>query len=111
MTDLSEIAQSLLASDIDKLERLVRTAIDGNIPAQERLNKNVVIGSYGNFSTPYPITTKSGEPIRTQEHVIGIWLAPFEDKMHNYHQATTIYTVIKPSGWIGEPVILADDNQ
>jgi len=44
MADLSEIAQSLVARDIAKIEELTRAAIDANIPAQEILNKDVVAG-------------------------------------------------------------------
>ena len=44
MADLGEIAQSLVARDIAKIEELTRAAIDANIPAQEILNKDVVAG-------------------------------------------------------------------
>ena len=44
MADLSEIAQSLVARDVAKIEELTRAAIDANIPAQEILNKDVVAG-------------------------------------------------------------------
>jgi len=44
MAALSEIAQSLVARDIAKIEELTRAAIDANIPAQEILNKDVVAG-------------------------------------------------------------------
>ena len=44
MADLSEIARSLVARDIAKVEELTRAAIDANIPAQEILNKDVVAG-------------------------------------------------------------------
>jgi len=44
MADLGEIAQSLVARDIAKVEELTRAAIDANIPAQEILNKDVVAG-------------------------------------------------------------------
>ena len=44
MADLGEIARSLVARDIAKIEELTRAAIDANIPAQEILNKDVVAG-------------------------------------------------------------------
>ncbi len=44
MADLSEIAQSLVARDTAKIEELTRAAIDANIPAQEILNKGMVVG-------------------------------------------------------------------
>jgi len=44
MADLGEIAQSLVARDMAKIEELTRAAIDANIPAQEILNKDVVAG-------------------------------------------------------------------
>jgi len=44
MADLSEIAQSLVARDIAKIEELTRAAIDANVPAQEILDEDVVAG-------------------------------------------------------------------
>ena len=44
MADLSEIAKSLVERDIARTEELTKAAIDANIPAQEILNKDVVVG-------------------------------------------------------------------
>jgi len=44
MADLREIAKSLVERDIAKTVELTRAAIDANIPAQEILNKDVVVG-------------------------------------------------------------------
>ncbi len=44
MADLSEITKSLVERDTAKIEKLTRAAIDANIPAQEILNKGVIIG-------------------------------------------------------------------
>jgi len=44
MADLSEIAESLVERDIVKTEELTKAAIDAGIPAEEILNKDVVVG-------------------------------------------------------------------
>ncbi len=67
MADLSEIAQSLVARDIAKIEELTRAAIDANIPAQEILNKDVVVGmqvigeQFGNGEIFLPELLMAGE--------------------------------------------------
>jgi conjugal transfer pilus assembly protein TraV len=45
-----------------------------------------------------------GEPLRYGETVMRVWISPFEDREGNYHQESTIYSVIKPGSWIGVPV-------
>ena len=44
MSDLSEIAESLVERDIVKTEGLIKAAIDAGIPAGEILNKDIVAG-------------------------------------------------------------------
>ncbi len=67
MADLSEIAQSLVARDIARIEELTRAAIDANIPAQEILNKDVVVGmqiigeQFGNGEIFLPELLMAGE--------------------------------------------------
>lgn len=52
----------------------------------------------------YHVTTpQAGAPIRYGESVARIWIAPFEDKEGNYHEPSFVYTVIKPSHWVGLP--------
>lgn len=59
----------------------------------------------GDFQT-FPSTSayKVGEPIRYGETVQRIWIAPFEDTDGNYHQDSTIYSVMNHGHWIGHPV-------
>ena len=44
MADLSEITEGLVERDIAKAEALTKAAINAKIPAQEILNKDVVVG-------------------------------------------------------------------
>lgn len=62
-----------------------------------------------NTLIPTPVVYKSeinfrrGEPLRYGETVMRVWVAPYEDTAGNYHQESDIYTVVKPSHWIGFP--------
>ena len=59
----------------------------------------------------YNVTTpKPGEPIRYGESIQRIWIAPYEDASGNYHDPSYIYTIIKPSHWIGVPANEIKDN-
>lgn len=49
------------------------------------------------------INVLNHQPLRYGETVMRVWVAPYEDTAGNYHQESDIYTVIKPSHWIGNP--------
>lgn len=62
-------------------------------------------GSFDNFSTPFPDSVISpGAPLRIQEQIMPIWIAPYQDKEGNYHDAATLYTIVHPGTWAGNPV-------
>ena len=42
-------------------------------------------------------------PVRYPDDVMRVWIAPYEDSIGNYHQASSVYTVTHPSYWIGNP--------
>lgn len=44
-----------------------------------------------------------GLPMRTPEDVLRVWIAPYEDTNGNFHQASDVYTVSRPSVWVGNP--------
>jgi type IV conjugative transfer system lipoprotein TraV len=49
-------------------------------------------------TTPAP-----GEPVRFGEQVQRIWIAPYQDRVNNYHEPSYIYTVLNKPHWIGSP--------
>lgn len=38
-------------------------------------------------------------PKRTQEKTLSIWIAPYEDKSGNFHEAAVIHTVVQTGSW------------
>ena len=50
----------------------------------------------------------NGQPLRHKESVQHIWIAPFEDKDGVYHQASSIFVVLKKSHWDGLPPSVGD---
>lgn len=50
------------------------------------------------------LATNAPAPVRREATVMRIWIAAFEDKAGNYYQPTTVYTVVKPGFWVGQPV-------
>ncbi|MFM8453416.1 MAG: TraV family lipoprotein [Gammaproteobacteria bacterium] len=42
-----------------------------------------------------------GHPLRSQEVVAQIWVAPYEDEDGVYHQATYLNTVLQAAKWLG----------
>ena len=53
----------------------------------------------------------TGEPLRYGERVEQIWIAPFQDKQKNYHQAGSVYTVLEKSHWHTPPVNEIKNNE
>jgi|HubBroStandDraft_4_1064222.scaffolds.fasta_scaffold968479_2 conjugal transfer pilus assembly protein TraV len=47
--------------------------------------------------------TSASSSFRRHETVLPIWIAPFEDTDGNYHQASEVYTILKPGYWQGHP--------
>lgn len=62
-------------------------------------------GAFDNFSTPYPASIiTAGAPLRIQEQIMAVWITPYQDKQGNYHDASTLYTVIEKGQWAAHPV-------
>lgn len=51
-----------------------------------------------NVATPIP-----GDPVRYGETVQRIWIAPYTDSAHNYHEPSYVFTVLDKSHWVGLP--------
>ena len=43
-------------------------------------------------------------PIRSNEEIQQIWIGPYEDASGNYHEASSVYAVIKKGRWLSNPV-------
>ena len=43
-------------------------------------------------------------PIRSNEEIQQIWIGPYEDANGNYHEASSVYSVIKKGRWSSDPV-------
>lgn len=55
---------------------------------------------------PYPMPAlNQGDPLRVQESVMRIWVAPYQDAAGNYYQPSYVYTVIQPAHWMATPPI------
>jgi conjugal transfer pilus assembly protein TraV len=49
---------------------------------------------------PLTVTTKVGSsPVRSPETLVPVWIAPYEDTIGNYHEASVIWTVTKSGYW------------
>jgi type IV conjugative transfer system lipoprotein TraV len=69
--------------------------------------KNFMINS----SAAYQIDgSKTYDPLRHEERVIKVWIAPYEDDVGNYHQGNTTATVAKKGYWIEHlPKVVLED--
>lgn len=49
------------------------------------------------------VTPMPGQPVRTTGRVQRLWIAPYQDLAHNYHEPSYVYTVLEKPHWIGVP--------
>lgn len=82
----------------------VNDAVDkGEIGVSHRFTEyqpSYIKSSWANYSHR---RCAHGSPIRNPDDVMRVWIAPYEDTSGNYHQASDVYTVARPSYWIGNP--------
>lgn len=70
---------------------------DGELGSNEKLDKFQVKPATAIAAN---ITMESSASLkRTQEKSLSIWIASYEDKNGNYHEATTIHTVVQSGEW------------
>lgn len=70
---------------------------DGKLGSNEKRGK-FHVKSVQPLASNVP-TSKAASPMRTQEKTLSIWIAPYEDKSGNYHDATTIHAVVQNGEW------------
>lgn len=86
---------------LDDINKMVDQGKLGN---KRTVNEKADANAFGNFSTPFPMTIKAGEPLRYGEQVIQVWIAPYEDTGDYYHQQSYLNVIAKTGHWIGDPV-------
>lgn len=108
-----------MCSSVGTVDTMVKTGQLNNTSSQSGASTQTAsasangdaTGSFGNFSTPFPDSVITpGEPLRIQEQVMPVWIAPYQDKEGNYHDAATLYTIVHPGTWAGNPVPEVDDE-
>lgn len=99
-----------LCSSLDEVNRMVDQGKMGR--TQHPNGSDTAIESAGNTqTTPYAMdAVKADEPLRYGESIIRVWIAPFEDKSGNYHQPSTVYALLQPGHWVGNPVQATDSS-
>ena len=60
------------------------------------------IGQSGAQLTRFPLATPNvGEPLRYQDQVMRIWIAPYQDEAGRYVEPSYVAIVVKPAHWVG----------
>ncbi|MFN7097384.1 MAG: type IV conjugative transfer system lipoprotein TraV, partial [Gammaproteobacteria bacterium] len=90
--------------DVDKMVSQGQIGQDNSVISANAVSASQTAGAFNNFSTPYPSSVITpGAPLRVQEQVMAVWIAPYQDKQDNYHEPSTLYTVILPGQWAANP--------
>jgi conjugal transfer pilus assembly protein TraV len=96
---------------LDQINRMVDSGqISSHIQtanSQIRINESDNTHEFQSF--PVRSIYIPGQPLRYGETVQRIWIAPYEDKDSNYHQANIVYSIMKGGHWIGQP-LKTDDS-
>jgi conjugal transfer pilus assembly protein TraV len=93
----------------------------GKCASMNHINKMVDQGAFNDSQTDknkliqtkykqrYLSNSFEGAPIRSNESIQQIWIAPYEDANGNYHEPSYVYSVVKNGSWIGEPAGVIQD--
>lgn len=57
------------------------------------------IKNNSNTASAFNPTNLSPSPLRSGEQVVRVWVAPYQDVNSNYHNESTIYTIVHKSNW------------
>ena len=99
-----------MCASVDEVNKMVNQGKIGRkgntIEAVNKAGYPIEMGSIKSTAlTGYPIgETEIGKPLRYGESVMRVWVAPYEGEDGNYYQASTLYTVVNPGHWVGDPV-------
>lgn len=94
---------------IDQIDHMVD---QGQLSGPGIKEARVDIQDSNAIPTPYPMTAiHPGDPLRVQETVMRIWIAPYQDKVGNYYQPSYIYHVVKPGEWMGHPPVMLTEEE
>jgi hypothetical protein len=66
---------------------------------------------YNKYSSGANYANSDNLPLRINESVQQIWIAPYEDASGIYHDAASIYVVAQKGRWTGKPpIVIAEDE-
>jgi hypothetical protein len=51
----------------------------------------------------------SNPPLRSNEEIQKVWIAPYEDIHGNYHGGSYVYSIVKQGRWIGSPTLVVTE--
>lgn len=92
--------KGLGCKSIEEINQKVNDGVLGDTSLKTSNTSNIVTTpKHANtpslFSHYYP-----NKPGRTRDKVLSIWIAPYVDNKGNFHDASTVHTVVKPSDWL-----------
>ena len=100
-----------MCSSVTTVDKMVTS---GQINTNQSQNLSSNGGSdnnpWANFSTPYPVTVQDNSALRTQDKVMAVWIAPYEDETGNYHDGSNVFAVIEQGHWKTKPVKAIGDE-
>ncbi len=87
------------------VENVNQLASEGEFATQRVTASNALNNAGGQAGVRwnrYPLSTPNvGEPLRYQDQVMRIWIAPYQDEAGRYVEPSYVAIVVKPSHWVG----------
>lgn len=88
-TSLSGVYANVVANNIPSAQK-AKAADQGEVTTNSRTQDTSMISGH---------PASSGEPIRSQQKVLRVWVAPWEDADGDLHDQSFIYVVAQEAGW------------
>ncbi len=80
---------------LDQVNDMVDKGIIGR-EVNTKIRAQVFAPTY--FSNKNPLISPSNS-LRSGEQVMRIWVAPYQDTNNNYHNESTLYTIVHKNSW------------
>ena len=90
-----------MCKSVHQVDKMVSTGVLGK--DSDDMSSQTV-NPWNNFESSYPSMIADESPLRTQDKVMKIWIASYQDSSGDYHYPSTVLTVIQKGGWSSNPV-------
>lgn len=90
--------KSGMCKSVDAVDEMVTAGKIGGA-ANSAASAEKSAPTYPPIALQYSASAVPDVPVRKEDKVMQIWIAPYEDKAGNYHTESSVFAVLKTGAW------------